>query len=140
MKLFIIAVLTSGVAGAQSISCPRSFPDQDTPIQSLPGGRMGVGRLQPARLSNASIQVGDLFGEQGLQPQITKVRNGLNLKYGLPGREKWLVCVYGGSDQMIGNVDWWEKLAPRVSECMLQLRWRQDVAGAKTWTATANCT
>jgi hypothetical protein len=141
MKTLLLAalVLSSNAVAGEVVQCPERFPTKDLALADNPLGRIGVARLQPANLSNAFIQVGELHGEQGLQPSITKVKGGLNLHYGLPGKTKWLVCIYGGSERMVGSVDWWEKLNPKFSDCILRLRETKVPNGESNWTATATC-
>lgn len=140
MKILIFAAAVwSSAASAAVVTCPERFPDKEVSLPVNPPGRSGVARLQPARLSNAAIHIGELHGEQGLKPHITKVKGGLDLRYSLSGEKKWLVCIYGGTERMVGSIDWWEKLNPTFSDCTLKLREIKVPDGESSWTAAASC-
>lgn len=138
--LFTCLVLTSVAASAEVLNCPASFPSKDLPLSDHPPGRSGSARLQPARLSNAYMTSGKLYSEVEFVPDITNVKNGRDVKYDFtPQQKNWLVCEYGGGERIGGTVQWWEKLSPAITHCVLKVRELKIAGTASDWSASASC-
>ncbi len=107
----------------------------------------GSGRVQPARLSFADIHIGELHGKQLLQsPQPKKTRGGWDIEYDFtPTETKWLVCTYGGTEWSgldrisPGAIQWWGKLPPQATHCLLRIRETKFHATLSDWTASTVC-
>lgn len=142
MKSFLLAALVlTFPAYAEVIECPARFPAKDINLEG------GSGRVQPARLSFAYMHIGKLHGEQLLQgPEGKKVKGGWDTAYDFgPNDSKWLVCLYGGTEwsglRQIspGTIQWWGKVKPRTTSCLLKVRETKFRGSLSDWTATATC-
>ncbi|MDP3671776.1 MAG: STY0301 family protein [Telluria sp.] len=138
-KLLFAALVLVSTANAEVIKCPERYPTKDVTVSDNPSGRKGVARLQPTRLSNAYMVSGELYAEQQFVPEITKVKGGLDIGYNFPNEGRWLVCLYGGGERMAGSIDWWDRLNPKITECVLKLRETKVPHGESAWAATATC-
>jgi len=93
------------------------------------------------------MQAGGLYGDDQLVgPEGRKVKGGWDTEYGFtPQQTKWLVCVYGGTEWsgmkriVPGRIEWWEKVDPKITSCILQVREIKFPASLSDWTATATC-
>lgn len=93
------------------------------------------------------MQVGKLYRDQiEVPPGGRKVNGGWETKFHFPPTEdKWLVCVYGGNEwrpgtQMIGGaVEWWGKVDPKTTSCVLKVNATKEQYMPTFWTATASC-
>ena len=125
MKALMLTFLIVPAVHAQVIECPKVYPGQDTPLAEVPYRHTGKGVVTRAQLSGASMYVGDWNGRGELVGDSSKVRGGRDTRYGFePGDVKWLVCTYGRG----GEVQWWEQIAPGVTNCTLQLRGRSPMS------------
>ena len=95
--------------------------------------------MRPARLSNAYMVSGQIYSKQEFVPAIKNVKGGLDIGYNFPGSERWLVCEYGGGERLAASIEWWDKLAPNITECELKLRETKVKHGESSWTAAASC-
>jgi hypothetical protein len=142
--LIAALILFTATANAQVYRCPQTYPGKDGPPESLTGASMMYGE----RPSN-----GLPFPAGWLTPSDEAAEEGYDLQYGLPENEQsWLICKYGarkrvrgrfhdghewGQFMEAGPIQWWMKLAPKVSVCTVQVR---EVKTRKsTWTVAAVC-
>ncbi|HEV7817331.1 MAG TPA: STY0301 family protein [Janthinobacterium sp.] len=144
--LFAALVLAS-TANAEVIECPKLFPSKDITLSEVPLGHKGNARVQRAHLSLAYMYVGELYGEQYLVgPDVRNSKGGMDIEHGFrPEDTKWLVCRYGGnewsrSEQGVsGTIEWWEKLDPKITSCVLKIREIKVPHTTSDWTATTTC-
>lgn len=97
--------------------------------------------MQRGHLTYAYMYFGELYGEQYLTPPASKkVKGGWDAKYNfVPEFKNWLVCRYGGDEWGGGNVERWERLDPKITSCLLQVRKVKEPQTQATWKATAAC-
>jgi hypothetical protein len=142
MRILLYAALVlSSTVNAQVIECPKFFPSKDLALSEVPSGHKGSARLQPARLSHAYMYVGELYGEQTMVPPGgRKVKGGRDAEYNFaPQDPNWLICTYGGSAWGDGDIEWWEKLDPKINHCVLTVREIKEQPYPIRWTAAAVC-
>lgn len=142
MKSLLLTMLVSTLpAHAETIECPAKYPSKE---MTLAGGN---GRVQTAHLSFAYMHIGELHSEQLLQgPERKKVKGGWDTAYDFtPTDHKWLVCAYGGTEWSgldsisQGPVQWWGKIKPQTTSCLLKVRETKLRGSLSNWSASAVC-
>lgn len=151
IPLFAVLMLLA-VARAAEIQCPSSYPAEEATLSEIPRGHEGGGLIRGAPLSSAYIYIGKLHsdpnGFEAMQLVPKRVKGGWDTEdHFTPQETKWLVCVYGGNarlsvenPQVAGSIEWWEKINPNVSYCVLRFREVKLPSRAPSdWVATATC-
>lgn len=142
MKAVLFATLLLYGAGtnAQVYKCPQVYPDKDKPAAPLTGAMMR--QTDPTPTNHVKDE--------------EAAEEGYDAHYALdPYDQTWLVCFYGGNKRIKGRVhdghewsqriasadfDWEMRLAPKVSNCTVQVRESKARDLRKsTWTVTAVC-
>ena len=144
--LFAALVLTS-TANAEVIECPKILPTEDTTLSEVPFGHNGSMRVQRSHLSFAYMYVGKIYGEQYMVgADVKNSKGGMDIEYGFrPENTKWLVCRYGGDEWshstngVVGTIEWWERLDPKITACVLKVRAVKVPHLTSGWTAAATC-
>lgn len=146
--LFTVLALSCFVVQAAVYRCPQTYPEKDAAPEALTGGYMMWGD----RSSN-----GLPFPSGWESPREEAVAEGTDLHYILPEDEQsWLICQYGARKRVKGRLregqergqymegggkhTWLLKLAPKVSQCTVQVREiKSHTPSRSTWTVTAVC-
>lgn len=143
MKEILPAILAlSGIAAnAQALSCPNFYPTKEVTLSELPSGsHQGAGRVRGANLSGASMSFDAPQGNVELHGDIREIKGGRDIRYGFePGTNKWLVCVFGGSERTGGTIEWREKVDPKVTSCELKIRETKEISSRTVTSAIATC-
>lgn len=138
--LFAALVLSSSATNAQVYKCPQVYPHKDKPAAPLTG----------ATMRQAEERAGGYWTDDEAADE------GYDVHYAFdPNEQTWLVCFYGGKKRIKGRfhdghewnqrmvsagIDWEMRLAPKVSECTVQVREVKTRTASKgTWTVTALC-
>ncbi|NHZ41664.1 STY0301 family protein [Massilia aquatica] len=139
--LLISALVVSPRAQAQVLGCPNIYPLAETALSSSASDPNGIGRLKRGHLSFAYMYFGKLFGKQFVVPSgPVKVKGGWYTIVDVnPQHENWLVCRYGGGSWGLGDIERWEKLAPAITSCKLDVREIKSRVYATEYTVSAIC-
>jgi hypothetical protein len=138
--LFVTLLLSCASTNAQLYKCPQVYPNKDKPAAPLTGAMMRQSEPTPTN---------HLKDDEAAE-------EGYDAHYALdPYDRAWLVCFYGGNKRIKGrfhdghewnqrmasaDFDWEMRLAPKVSDCTVQVREIKARDPRKsTWTATAIC-
>jgi hypothetical protein len=118
MRALLFACLIVSTAHAQTVECPKFYPSQDTSLAEVPYQHKGKGIVSKAKLSGASMYIGELGGPGELRGDDRQVKGGWDVNYGFGREPKWLVCSYGRN----GDVMWWEPIDSKATHCTLKIR------------------
>lgn len=139
-RLLFVASLLSSVAHAGEIKCPERFPEKDIVLSASPSREGTAVRITAGRLSNAYFVEGEIYAPRVFIPDTTKVKGGLDLKFGfLPNQPRWLVCVYGGESWGGGDIERWERMPDAVNSCVMKVREIKIPQTTSDWTQTSVC-
>ncbi|NHZ33462.1 STY0301 family protein [Massilia rubra] len=139
--MLVAAFVLAPAAQAQVLACPTIYPMAEAALANSPSDPNGIGRLKRGHLSFAYMYFGRQFGRQFAVPdEPIKVKGGWYTEYRFnPQHENWLVCRYGGGSWGAGDVERWEKLAPAITSCKLDVREIKSRMYATSYTVSAMC-
>ena len=140
--IFLVLILSSATAGAETYRCPQAYPGTDKPALPLTSADM--------------TQDTDIQFASGFLTDDEAAEEGYNAYYAFDTESQTrLVCLYGGKTRVKGRFhdghewnqrmqdggkEWTMKLAPKTSRCTLQVREiKTRDPNKSTWTATADC-
>jgi hypothetical protein len=129
--LFLIGLLVVPLVQARPIECPKFYPWEDSRLTEVPYQHNGTGIVSKSRLTGAGVFEGELNGRGERVGMRRDVKGGYDVEFGfMPGEQKWVVCSYGKA----GEINWWERLDPKATRCVLQVR------GTGQLSASVDCT
>lgn len=123
MRIILCSFLLLCTAGAhskeQKIQCPVRYPAQGVKLVEVPAAWDGVGKVSAnALLDGGGVIAGPESGRGEMMGSgAVKTKEGQEVRYPLPGGEKWFFCSYGN-----GSVELWHRIASDATSCVVKTK------------------